>query len=173
MHFFSKEIILTVICLIALVTDLKYRKIFNWLTFPGILLGLLWNCWQQPVLPGLLFGLKGLVLGILIFYIPFSFGGFGAGDIKLLGVIGSFLGLSGTFYTGLFSAIAGGIFSLLMLALRPQLIRTTLTYLKGFILALIYRTPLPEPSKKDYQQRAFPYSIAILSGLILELWLKF
>ncbi len=167
------EIILSIICLIALFTDLKYRKIFNWLTFPGMVLGIVWNCSQQSLLPGLIYSIKGLVLGICIFYIPFSFGGFGAGDLKLLGVLGSFLGFKRILYVGLFSAAAGGVFALLLMVLRPQIIKTTWTYLKGFFLAVVYQTPLPKPSKKDYKQRALPYSIAIVTGLALELWLKF
>ena len=100
--------------LIALAFDWRMRKIPNALTFSMIALGFILNTYEQG-LTGLQHSSLGLVLGILLLYLPFQGGGVGGGDVKLLGAIGSIVGPVFIFKIFLVSAIFGGALSLVMI----------------------------------------------------------
>ncbi len=114
------DYILWGIVFISFITDIRSRKILNVVTFPSALLAIILNIFADQYLSGLLFSLKGLFLGIAIFWIPFTLGGLGAGDLKLLGVIGAFKGLSFALWTGLYTAICGGVVSILMILVNKN-----------------------------------------------------
>src|SRR5262245_31824143 len=81
----------------AAVSDVLYHRIYNWTTYPGIIAALavnyFTNGWNDGV-PGLADSLKGFALcgGLLLatFALNFNVGG---GDVKLMGMVGAFLGL--------------------------------------------------------------------------------
>ena len=75
----------------AAIFDVQQRRIPNWLTYPGIIAGLL--------LRGFLFGWRGLgsaVEGFLllggIMFLFYVVRAMGAGDVKLMAAVGSFVG---------------------------------------------------------------------------------
>ncbi len=99
--------ILLAIVLISARTDLESRRIPNWATYTGVVWAFAINAYQtwlgteftQQVLGSIgignsLIGFAALFFGLLI---VFSFSGGGAGDVKLAGAIGSFLGLKNGF----------------------------------------------------------------------------
>ncbi len=106
-------ILLSGLCLgllVAAITDIRYSRIPNWLTFSLCLFGLAVHSWEQGW-EGLFFSLQGLGFGIgclLLFYIK---GGMGAGDVKLLGAIGAIIGPVHIFPAFLMTAILGGLYS--------------------------------------------------------------
>src|SRR6202521_4935713 len=87
-------LILTLPALLALVagwTDWRSRRIPNWLTVPGLLVGVLLNGIAAGW-PGLKSSLLGAGLGLLVL-LPFVFlRSLGAGDWKLAGALGAFVG---------------------------------------------------------------------------------
>lgn len=101
------SLVLAGLLLTATVTDIRARKVYNWTTYPGILLALAVNGmatlggldFQSPFhahwgLVGLAESLAGCVLCgfvMLVCYVFFP-GGVGGGDVKLLAMIGAFLG---------------------------------------------------------------------------------
>ena len=87
-------VLLLLLTATAAVTDLVYHKIYNWTTYPGIILALvvnyLLNGWDDgdPRGPGLADSLKGFALCgglMLVSYVLFQVGG---GDVKLLAMLG-------------------------------------------------------------------------------------
>jgi len=95
-------------------TDLSHKIIPNVITFPGILLGLLSAATILPL--GLVNGVIGLVVGggilwFLAWASPYLFGkeGMGGGDIKLLAMIGAFLGWKPAVLTIMVGSLLGSI----------------------------------------------------------------
>src|SRR5690349_15418627 len=94
------QLILASVLLVAGVTDLRSSKIPNWLTLSTMVAGLLGHSLLNG-LPGLLFSAKGLGLGLAMFLLLYIIGGMGAGDVKLLAAVGSFIGAEGVLSAGI------------------------------------------------------------------------
>ncbi len=77
---------------IAAATDLRRRRIYNWLTLPLLASGLAWATFTAGF-AGLTDGLAACVALALPYVILFVFAQGGAGDAKLMGAIGAWLGL--------------------------------------------------------------------------------
>ena len=97
----------------VVITDLKSQRIPNKITFPAILIGCGFQVWLKGY-PGLIFSLQGIGLGIALFIIPYMLGKMGAGDAKLMGAVGAFLGPKGVLIAFLYTAVAGGVYVLLL-----------------------------------------------------------
>ncbi|MBW8308903.1 MAG: prepilin peptidase, partial [Candidatus Paracaedibacteraceae bacterium] len=77
------KLVLLSILLLSVKSDVTCRKIPNKLTFPVILWGLV-SAGIFSGFNGILFSLGGFLVGLALFLIPFSMGGMGAGDVKLM-----------------------------------------------------------------------------------------
>ncbi len=108
------SIILVVALIIATITDIRSQRIYNWLTFPLILSGLLFHTLDSG-LDGLMLSGSGFALGLGLMIVPFFLGLMGAGDVKLMAGIGAWLGLNATFTAFLFTCVAGGVYAIIIL----------------------------------------------------------
>jgi prepilin peptidase CpaA len=121
-------------------------------------------------LDGFLFSVVGTVVGLgllLLFYIN---GMMGAGDVKLMGAVGSILGPSGVFRAFLFTAIVGGLYALIVFALKGQLIR----FFKRIVLSLNLTLMIRRLTLVPNEEKASPvlcYGIAIGVGTSFSLLL--
>jgi prepilin peptidase CpaA len=98
----------------ATITDLKSRRIPNWLTASTALAGLAYHVLLFG-LQGLGFSFGGIFLGIALLLIFYILGGMGAGDVKLLGAAGAWLGPAGVFQAFVFTAALGGLYAIILL----------------------------------------------------------
>jgi prepilin peptidase CpaA len=106
--------VLLLILIISAAYDLRSHRIPNYLTYTAMLLGIIFNT-SLTGFEGLLFSFTGTATGLGVLFTFYLMGGMGAGDVKLLGSVGSFLGAKGVFWSFLFSAIAGGLYSIILL----------------------------------------------------------
>ena len=99
----------TVIVLaVACFTDLRSRRIPNWLVLPFLVAGVAVSSWVEGR-HGIEQSLEGLGLGLLIYGFLFWMGGMGAGDVKLCAAIGAWIGPSQLFIALVLTGMAGGI----------------------------------------------------------------
>lgn len=112
------DILITTIIVAALavatVTDLKSQRIYNWLTFPLMLTGLVAHTIHSG-LDGLMLSGAGFGLGLGLMVIPFFMGVMGAGDVKLMAGIGAWLGANAIFSAFLITSLAGGVYAIIVL----------------------------------------------------------
>lgn len=162
------EVALGLTLSIAVFTDWRERKIYNKLLVPAFLLALLLNTLQGGI-SGLTGSLMGATLGFALLLVPYFMGGMGAGDVKLLAVIGAYDGATFVFTSFLCGAVIGGFISLFLLARRKALGNT----LKHFLLFLpILKKPQNfSKAMKEANQEKFPYGIAIALGTLIALFL--
>ena len=80
-----------IVVAVATFTDLRSRRIPNWLVFPFLLAGILVSGALHGWL-GLAHSLEGIALGGLLFGVLSWLGGMGMGDVKLCAAIGAWIG---------------------------------------------------------------------------------
>lgn len=101
------------VALVAMITDTRWGRIYNWLTFPAIFTGWLLNLYLGG-LPDLGYSLAATLLGICL-YLPFgAVGLIGMGDVKLMGAIGALGGSAFVFSVFLYTSALGGVHALLI-----------------------------------------------------------
>jgi prepilin peptidase CpaA len=93
---------------VATFTDLRWRRIPNWLVFPFWFAGLLVSVWMQGW-HGLGQSLGGALLGLVVYGILFWMGGMGAGDVKLCAAIGAWVGPQQLIFALVITGMAGGL----------------------------------------------------------------
>lgn len=106
--------------LLVCITDLRYRKIPNVLLVVGAIYGLIVSflgLGQVRMFDALL----GLLVGLLIFSFPYYKAWIGAGDVKLMGVLGIYMGPSLTMTAALYSMLAGGVLAVIYSAQATQM----------------------------------------------------
>jgi prepilin peptidase CpaA len=95
--------------------DLRERRIPNWLSAAAIVVGVVFHLLFLGV-PGMMQSLLGLLLAGGALLVPFLLGGIGAGDVKMMGAVGSLLGPWLGLQAVIAGFIAGGVFALVHLA---------------------------------------------------------
>ncbi len=145
-------------------TDLRARRIPNWLTLSGAgaAIGLrLWQGWT-PAADGLL----GVAVGIALSFPFFAAGFLGGGDAKLLAAVGGFMGPAALLRAALVIAVLGGVLAAAQAARRRLL--GPLLWSSGHLLLswlTLGRRGWPQPSGGE--RLAVPYGIAIAAGSLL------
>lgn len=110
--------------------DLLYRKIPNMLLLAGGAYGLIASLMGLGHV-GISDAVLGLVIGLTIFIVPYYKSWIGAGDVKLMGVLGIYLGPSLIMTVSVYSMLAGGFLALIYI-LREAHIKETFDNLIKF-----------------------------------------
>jgi leader peptidase (prepilin peptidase)/N-methyltransferase len=112
--------LLAVVLLVVACIDLAHMIIPDAITLPGLLAGLLASLALTPV--GLGNALLGALLGGSVFLViaVLSQGGMGGGDIKLIAMIGAFLGWQAVLTTMLLGALLLTLLGLTLILLRQK-----------------------------------------------------
>jgi prepilin peptidase CpaA len=158
--------------LVAVVGDVRERRIPNKLTFPLLAGGLIWSAWLGGV-AGLGEALGACFLLAVPYVLLFLYAGGGAGDAKLMGAIGAWLGIRQSVSVLLFVASAGLVLSLAK-AIKERRLKVVLTNillsLYTFMLCVAggRRPALAEGPNEQVEQAdrlEVPYGVAIAAGV--------
>lgn len=148
-------------------TDVREGKIYNKITFPAMGLGLAANLLLRGG-SGLQDSVLGLVLGLFLLFPCFAKGGVRAGDLKLLGTIGAWLGWRALLWTVLATAIVGMIHAVGLLLRRGRLGEQSRMLCAVAVNSLFLRTRFHLPAGEE----AYPYTISMLVGLLIAGFLE-
>ena len=166
------QVVTLALAAVACGWDLRTRRIPQVLTLGGAAAGLVFHFinggWNAGVASAI-----GWLVGIAIFFLPFALGGLGAGDVKLLGAIGAWLGPMNALWVGLYAGAAGGILAIFVALTKGYLIQAVGNV--GVMLAywrLNGVKPLPEITLEHSRGPRLAYAVPILAGVMVTLWLR-
>ena len=158
---------LLLILVVAIVSDLRSRKIPNWLTGPATLLGLGLHTFINRI-DGFLFSIEGIAVGLGLFLILYVLGWMGAGDAKLYAAVGAFLGPTQTLSAAVLIAMTGGLLSILALGVHQGWGRMG-AWLWSLIQTLFLTRSLQPVAPADNSLK-LPYAVAISIGTAWSFW---
>jgi prepilin peptidase CpaA len=161
-----------VVLAVATFTDLRSRRIPNWLVFPFLFAGF--------VVSGALHGwagirhsLAGMALGALLFGVLCALGGMGMGDVKLVAAIGAWIGSAQLLIALVLTAMAGGVLAICWAVAGGfvgELFRGTGQLLLGFGKRGL--RPHPELVLSNPLTRKMPYAPAIAIGTLFSFFAR-
>ncbi|WP_123043083.1 A24 family peptidase [Cohnella candidum] len=156
---------------ICVATDLKNRKIYNAVIFPSLAAALLIHACQRGW-SGLAEGLLGFLVGLGILLIPYLMGGMGAGDVKMLALVGMLKGMAFVLESAVYMALIGAVIAIGVWLLHEGL-RARMQYL-GFVCFCLRMKVFPVMRGGDGTAGSitYPYGVAIAGGAVLCLALK-
>jgi prepilin peptidase CpaA len=104
-----RDVVLIALLLAAAVIDWRTYRIPNWLSVSGMVFGLLYGAFAgSSWVTGLLVAIAGLGAGLLVLLPVYALRVMGAGDVKLMAMVGAMVGFPDILYALLFTLIAGG-----------------------------------------------------------------
>lgn len=147
--------------------DWRSRRIPNWLTVSGFLIGLAFNTavwgWQ-----GTRIALTGAALPLVVLLPVVLLRGLGAGDWKLMGALGGVLGWKQIFLVLLVTIFVAGTIAVGQM-IHQRRARKTLANLwelvRGFFIFGL--RPHPELSLENPAAMTFPFGVAVAAATLL------
>jgi prepilin peptidase CpaA len=141
-------------------TDYRSRRIPNWLTVPGLVIGVGLNV-AAAGWGGLKTSLLGAGLGLLLL-LPFVLlRSLGAGDWKLAGALGAFVGAGVLVNLLLGSVFVAGVMAAALVIYKRR-VRQTLRNIGHLLISLFtFRVPGSEVSLDNPQSLRVPYGVAL------------
>jgi prepilin peptidase CpaA len=165
--------VLLVLVLAAAVYDVRYRRIPNWLTVAGVLVGLGLNGFLDEGRPGLFISsLLGLAIAFGVYFVLYALRAMGAADVKLMAAVGAIVGWRDWFGIFIVTAIIGGIMALILVVARGRVKKTLwnvaflLSELKGGRPAYMRREEL---DVKNPKALGLPHGAVIGVGTVFFL----
>ena len=154
------------------ITDIKASKIPNTVTLPFAVSAIAIHTFNNG-LNGFLFSTAGLATGVALLLIPYAMSGMGAGDVKLMGSVGSFLGAKATLDAFLLIALSGGIYSLALILIRRQVFKGFFSEkLQTVISMVLLKQYVPIQTESLGEKPRLKYGVAIAFGTITYLLLE-
>ena len=153
---------------VATFTDLRSRRIPNWLVFPFLLAGLVVSTWVGGW-KGLGQSVLGLTIGGLVYGLLAMMGGMGMGDVKLCAAIGAWIWWQQLVLALVLIAVAGGLMALVW-AVCGGFLGEMFSGAGDLLLGWRSRglhTP-PDLKLSNPKARKMPYAPAIAIGTLIS-----
>jgi prepilin peptidase CpaA len=163
--------LLTDICVAVLVSiagasDIRSRRIPNWLTLSGVCAGLVLHA-STAGYAGTGVSAAGMMLGFGAYFVLYCLRAMGAGDVKLMAAVGAIVGPAGWISVFVATVIAGGLLALGVVIFKRRLRQTVWNVF--FIVSEIaqFRAPYKRRGDldvKDERSLKMPHGVAIAAG---------
>jgi prepilin peptidase CpaA len=154
----------------AALLDWRSRRIPNWLTVPGFVSGVtlhvVLNGWH-----GLRFALGGGALALILLLPLVLVRALGAGDWKLMGAVGAFLGPVLFLFVFFGSVLASGIMAIVQIYRAGRVVETFRNMwilIKGFFAFGLKKNP--QISLDNPRLLKLPFGVAVAAATIVCFW---
>lgn len=151
------------------ISDLRRHRIPNPISLGGIALAFLLQSANHGA-DGALIALGGLSAGFLVFVVPYAFSATGAGDVKLMMMVGAFLGWTHTLNAAVATLFIGALMGVAVLAARGGLTAMASRYGTMLFALAAKRPTYLSPQPGEAASTRFPYALAIALGTLVALW---
>lgn len=164
--------VLAVVLVAGSYTDVRYGKIYNWITYPGVLIGLAGHAivgglaGQDQVRIGLAGSAAGLAVGYLPLMLAFLAGGIGGGDAKLMGAVGALTGWQFTLAAMMYGFAVAAVMAIVVM-LAKKVARQTLRRMWWSLVLVIKARQVTDPATPESPKIPFGLALCIGSGISL------
>ncbi len=157
---------------VATFTDLRSRRIPNWLVLPFLLAGIVISVWTQGW-HGLGQSLEGALLGLVVYGVLFWMGGMGAGDVKLCAAIGAWVGPQQLILALVITGMVGGVM-VFCWAVLGGFVKELFTGASNLTFGWKDRGGVcdPEMAISNPLKRKMPYAPAIAIGTLISFFAR-
>lgn len=163
-------VILVILVAMATFSDIRTRRIPNWLVAAGTVIAVVYHA-LSPFGEGAIFTLAGLAVGMAILIPLYVLRTMGAGDVKLMGMVGAFVGTAAVINVVLATMVAGGLLALAVTACKrmlPQLIANLRDMMiQRHIRGMGFGTAITAPNSVG----KMPYALAIATGTFFQIFI--
>lgn len=162
------QALVAALVVIAAAYDIRFRRIPNWLAVLGLTSGLGANAaiggWGGLKLAG-----GGFALAFGVYLVLHLVRAMGAGDVKLMGAVGSLVGVGNWIPVFIFTSVLGGLVALILVILRGRLRRTlwNVFYIVGEFMR--FRAPYMRREELDVKSEkavTLPHAVSIAGGTL-------
>lgn len=166
----ASAFVLLVLLASAVATDLRNHRIPNVLLVSALNLALILHTIGGGV-EGLITAVGGLVIGLAMLLPIYAVGGMGAGDVKLLGVVGCFLGPWGAAIAGLATMMVGAVLGIAIIVWKRvwPVLELQVTQLLISPETELRTTSVSHPLGRGKRVIEIPYAPAIAVGTVAAL----
>ncbi|WP_096186966.1 A24 family peptidase [Evansella halocellulosilytica] len=151
----------------ACFTDIKHRKLPNWLTLTGMAVGLSYHLITSGI-EGIFFSGLGLIVGGGIFFVLYLFKALGAGDVKLFAGIGALVGVELVLYFMMYSIVFAGIIAIIILLFTRTFLRKITTAFFSIIGSIMSKDLSEIENFKANKSTQFPFMYAVIPAVIIS-----
>jgi prepilin peptidase CpaA len=168
---------LCALLIVAAVIDYRSHRIPNWLTAGGALIALVSQAFGSialatPPSPGFLGSLSGLALGLAILLPLYVLRVTGAGDVKLMAMVGAYLGFWQTLPALLFVFVAGGVAAIFVALAQHAFVRMLHNALDALVGIVLLAGAGVRPDTRLSTGRSvgrLPFAVCICAGTLAYL----
>jgi prepilin peptidase CpaA len=150
---------------IAGYTDWRWRRIPNWLTVPGLAVGLAGNAFIAGW-PGAMGSLLGVALGLAVLLPLVLIRSLGAGDWKLTGALGAFLGPERLIAVLLGTILVAGLMAIVLIVIKKRVKQTALNIWRILASFIRFHMPGQEVSLDNPKSLKIPFGVAMAVTVI-------
>lgn len=158
----------TFLLAVACVSDLRSRRIPNSLVLTLALAGVIHALSTMEPLTAIGFAGSGMAIGLALWMPFWAARVLGAGDVKLAGAVGAWLGIAGVVEASLLAALAGGVLAVLALVRGDGVVAGMSRFGVWMLASRVRRGVAPEFTPVE---RRLPYGLAIAAGAMTAAWL--
>ncbi len=144
---------------------MRDHKIPNWLTIPGIFTGIALNSYFKGW-PGTKTSLEGAGLALLVLLPLVLLRALGAGDWKLMGAVGAFLGPALFPFVLVASVFVAGLMAIVQMV-RTRRVIETLSNLAVLVQGFFSLRVNPEISLDNPVLMKLPFGVAVAAGTLI------
>lgn len=167
--FDARMIVTLLFVTLCCAVDLRAGRIPNVLSGTAVIVGL-WLGVLKGGVSGLIASAVGALFVGAILLLPFSLGGIGAGDVKMMAALGALLGTRVALVGLLVGMAFGGVIAVVYLLYRGRLSEKLTATRRRALAAVITRSLAPlKMSAGDADAIALPYSLPLAVGTLVSI----